>query len=222
MNPELFNDFPRKLKFNEHIINITMLPDDAIIIDAGACQRIDIPVSTTTHLADDLKNYTIYALEPEKDNIKLLEKHISQREDKDSIHLIKKALVGNNFKGADTLYTFAGRPGWTSMIDVGQGHKPMNATNHYSVDVIKIGELCDMFERIDYFKMDIEGMEYDILSTISDKDLEKIQQISIEYHHRSKAETRIMDARGICDVLDGSGFEIKYHDSKNYEIYAVR
>ena len=108
------------------------------------------------------------------------------------------------------------------MIDVGCGQIPKTFDNQYSVDVIKISELCDMFERIDYFKMDIEGMEYDIFSTISDKDLKKIQQISIEYHQRSKAETKIMDARGICDVLVKSGFKTKYHDEKNFEIYAVR
>jgi FkbM family methyltransferase len=220
--PTLLSDFPRMLKFNDHIIDISMLPDNAVIIDAGACQNVDIPVSSTSELADDLKNYTIYAIEPERDNIKLLEQSTSQREDKDSIHLMKKALVGNNFKGADALYTFNNKPGWSSMIDVGCGQIPKTFDNQYSVDVIKISELCDMFERIDYFKMDIEGMEYDIFSTISDKDLKKIQQISIEYHHRSKAETKIMDARGICDVLVKSGFDIKYHDENNFEIYAVR
>ena len=34
--PTLLSDFPRILKFNDHIIDISMLPDNAVIIDAGA------------------------------------------------------------------------------------------------------------------------------------------------------------------------------------------
>tara|TARA_E500000178_G_scaffold284540_1_gene285826 strand:+ start:60009 stop:60689 length:681 start_codon:yes stop_codon:yes gene_type:complete len=221
MNPTLLSDSPRILEFHDHIIDLSILPDDAIIVDAGACRNIDIPVSSTTELASDLTNYTIYAIEPERENIKILEKSISEREDKDSIHLMKKALVGNNFKGVDTLHTFNNKPGWTSMIDVGCGYRPIRSDNRYSVDVIEISELCDMFERIDYFKIDIEGMEYEVFSTISDKDLKKIHQISIEYHIRSRNEAKITSPQGIFDVLTNSGFEIKHHNEKNFEVYAV-
>jgi FkbM family methyltransferase len=202
-------DYNGKLKFNNHILDVSILSDNPIIIDAGACQNIDIPV-------DVLKNYTIYTIEPEIDNIKILEEKISERTDKDNIHLIKKALVGNNFEDQVTLYTFGSeKPGWTSIFETACANDPMKEYNKsYKVDTITISELCDMFEHIDYLKMDIEGAEYDIFKTISNKDLNKIQQISLEYHKEKQGVE-------IVDILTSSDFKIIDWNKDIHEIYAV-
>lgn len=54
----------------------------------------------------------------------------------------------------------------------------------HKIERINIDSILEMYniEKIDILKIDIEGAEYDILENITNKTLERIDQITVEFH----------------------------------------
>ena len=52
-----------------------------------------------------------------------------------------------------------------------------------SMSISELFEIGILPERIDFLKIDCEGAEKEIIESISDKDLLRIEKISMEYHH---------------------------------------
>jgi hypothetical protein len=60
-------------------------------------------------------------------------------------------------------------------------------------------------EKVNLFKLDIEGYEYDIFKSLQVEDLSKIDQVLIEFHHNENHRTQV-----IVDKLVAAGFDLKY------------
>lgn len=94
-----------------------------------------------------------------------------------------------------------------------------------SIQAVNINEYIkeNNIERIDYLKVDIEGSEYDLFSTIDNDTLRnKVKNIAIEYHHNSDDRIDI-----ILNKLIECGFDyqFEYSNGKTFEIgmlYAKR
>jgi len=59
-------------------------------------------------------------------------------------------------------------------------------------------------EKINLWKLDIEGYEYDIFNSLSVEDLKNIDQVLIEFHHNENHRTQF-----IVDKLIAAGFDVK-------------
>ncbi|MBE3094944.1 MAG: FkbM family methyltransferase, partial [Actinobacteria bacterium] len=72
------------------------------------------------------------------------------------------------------------------------------------------------FDGIDLLKLDLEGSEIDVIPNILPKTLQKIKQITVEFHPQSKIEGYTQEKIDICrNYLKKSFDEIMYVDRGN-------
>ncbi len=133
----------------------------------------------------------IIAIEPEKNNIKLLQKHFKEN----NISLV------TIFTGA-----LAGEAGRRKLALSGDSHahrlldiSPAEESN--AIEIVPAISLPGLFkkyalERISLIKMDIEGAEYEIFENLDNEDFLKIGAIIMEYHnydshHYSEIEKKL-------------------------------
>ncbi|MCG8527249.1 MAG: FkbM family methyltransferase [Opitutales bacterium] len=152
-----------------------------IIIDAGA--NIGIFSLWLSQRCPDCK---IYAFEPFRENIAYLEKNIEAFEF-DNIEIIEGGI--------------AGASGYTSFSDHNNSrsvdHRLSNAIAEDPTDDTAIRTYCmsDIFkmipsEKIDFFKIDVEGSELEFFESLKKDDLLRIKKIAIEYHDNIKPGTK--------------------------------
>ncbi len=183
--------------FGSHLINLDMLPDDAVIIDAGASVGEFIE-----DIQKRIKEPYIFAIEPNKNNAKQL------RELKDII-VIEAALVGEK-EGSEILFREIYRlHEWGNVT----GFYTNKISTAYMVETISLKDLLDTIpiKPIHYLKMDIEGSESDVINDMNEDTARKIQQISFEIHDCSRFK--------LAAKLMALGYKTIYEEG---EIYAVR
>lgn len=185
--------------FGSHLINLSMLPDAAVVIDAGACVGNFIK-DIQRHVKDPF----VFAIEPSKGNIPELSKLIESG----SILVGNFVLVGEKEPKEMPFREFPDRPEWGNVTGLYAPRK----SKSYMVKTINLKKLLDVIplDTIHYLKMDIEGSEWDVVNDMNEESFERIQQISMEIHcHR-------MD---ITKKLEDIGYKTYY---ENGELYGVR
>lgn len=185
--------------FGSHLVNLSMLPDDAVVIDAGACVGNFIK-----DIQKHVKNPFVYAMEPSKSNLPELSKLIESG----SILVGAFAFVGEKEPKEMQFREILDRPEWGNVNGLYAPRKSIS----YMVKTLNLEELMDVipFETIHFLKMDIEGSEWDVVNDMNSESFERIQQISMEIHcHR-------MD---ITKKLEDIGYTTYY---ENGELYGVR
>ena len=183
--------------FGSHLINLDMLPDDAVIIDAGACVGNFIK-----DIEKHVKNPYVFAVEPNRENVKKL------REEFNHPIIIEAALVGEKEKEEMLFSEIKNLPEWGNVTGLyhNRGH------TSYTVKTVNLKELLYIIpiKEIHYMKMDIEGSESDVVSDMNEETAERIEQISMEIHGNQIKITKKMEDLGYKTFFD------------NGELYAVR
>jgi len=84
-------------------------------------------------------------------------------------------------------------------------------TKHITVGTISIRQILETYEidRVKLLKIDCEGGEYDIFSTMSPDDWSRIQFVALEFHRFSKLRTESW----LLDQLHMNGFQTTAHSS---------
>jgi FkbM family methyltransferase len=203
----------RVVKFN-HILDLNLLSDNPVIVDAGA--NIGGYISEIKKL--NLNPKRIIALECSKTNFeKLVNNHF------ENVTLIEKALGGK--EGEATFTEFIGPTKsdgtkkyhqWGNINGNFKNTLKNNAKiKEYNVDVITLDKIMELYdlETIDFLKMDIEGGEYDVIDSINKDLAKKIKQISLETHNVNKNPSLIKKLKSL-------GYSVEEHDG--LEIYAYR
>jgi len=139
---------------NNHYIDLALLSKKPIIVDAGACWG-----EVSQQLKKLVPASIIFAIEPDKENLEILQKV-------KGIKIISKALVG--IKRNVKYKPVSGMPQ--------QGK--ISETEGYKVGIITLDE----FDKIDYLKMDIEGTEEEVIDNLTNLPV----QMSIEVHQNKK------------------------------------
>ncbi len=190
--------------FGSHLVDFSIIPDNGVFIDAGACQG---------NFIDDIQKHVrepfIIAIEPNKENFKnLLEKRYER------ILILGYALVGScepkRMKFDD--FGDAGLPEWGNVTGLYKTKRHIT----YDVDTIDIKEVLAYSPTgvVDHLKMDIEGSEYEVVADLTTSDAEKIIQISMEVHGRDEVQIAMMEAH-----LKIIGYRTQFEKG---ELYAVR
>lgn len=93
-----------------------------------------------------------------------------------------------------------------------------NAIRSYVVKTIKLDTVFDILnlDHVDLLKMDIEGEEYSVLTSVHEATLKKIDQIVVEFHHDSIDRFSIADTRNIIRILETAGFRSHTTDHISY------
>ncbi len=90
--------------------------------------------------------------------------------------------------------------------------------NAYKVNCLTIPTLLDKHEitNVDYFKLDIEGAEYDLINGLKSNDLEKVNQLFLEFHHHCIPEYTYQDTIRSVKKIESLGFKSFTYDKHNY------
>jgi FkbM family methyltransferase len=186
--------------FGSHLVDFSLIPENGLFIDAGACQGNFIN-DIQLHASEPF----IIAIEPNRQNFKDL-----KARDYDRVMLINAALVGScePKKMAFNDFNEVGLHEWGNVTGLysNRSHKT------YDVKTIDIREVLGMLpnKTVHHLKMDIEGCEHQVVADLTTTQAEMIQQISMEVHN------------GLQD-LEGNLKKLGYNTNfEKGELYAVR
>lgn len=149
------------------------------IVDAGA----HIGMSTL-YFKKLYPHAEVLAIEPDPRSAKLLRENIEQNGLTD-VSVITKALIGAH--GAETVVLYQ-HPLWGVFSSVSQGGWTRDQhTSPLSVETMRLSTLLEL--PVDILKVDIEGLETEVLSEASDR-LHNVGVLFVEFH---KTATHIPD-----------------------------
>lgn len=153
--------------------------DKPLIVDAGA--HIGM---ATIYFKNLYPNARIIAIEPLPENLKLLGKNIKENQ-LDKIEILEAALAPKS--GEIVIQEPVGEGAWKSGAGIiPKGWKGIQTTAEIRVRAIGVAELLN--QSIDLLKMDIEGMEYEVIRAAGSA-IRSIRQMIIEVHPRKKHRT---------------------------------
>jgi FkbM family methyltransferase len=170
----------------ENYVDITDLNENSVIIDAGA---------NIGRFIKDLREFVnckVYAIEPCRRCIPELSKI-------ENIELINKALVGKDYTGPIKFYQHTNTEG-SNIFNNYSGR----TRRTYNVDTLGINEIFLelKLKTVDFFKIDIEGEELNVLKNVTLKNALRIKQLSVEVHQFVSLEETM-------EVLKKLEFEVK-------------
>lgn len=175
-NDDLYRIFKKKSIFN--------IKKNDIIIDLGANNGMFSILAA--RLA---KKGRVIAVEPHPINFEYLQLNIKSSGVK-NITTVNKA-VDSSF-GLKELNTDSF--GTHSLIEFYEfgSEKIANAGNKIKIETVTLDGILEEFnfDKIDYLKIDIEGMEYEILGNLTRTTFKKIKKIVIEYHDYIRPNTK--------------------------------
>ncbi len=161
-----------------HFIDFEKLPGSPIIVDAGACMGKYIEV-----LNERIDGCRIFAIECDRDNVRILR----EKKFPHNVKICNKALVGIKPKKNFTYHQYIGLP-YSGTVGYEKEYikkrRRYKGVLKYSVRNLGINDMFSEFrvDRIDYLKMNIEGMERDILAAMTKETASRIGQISLSIH----------------------------------------
>lgn len=164
-----------------HIINMNMMPqNDAIVIDAGACKGL-FSVGIQAHIGPTGR---IFLFEPCLTLYDYIQTHLPE------FDLSQQALVGEKQPKTMKFMEYTNKLGWGSLLI---DHEGAATKIEYDVPTITLAEIIQAYKlpHIDYLKMDIEGMEEDVVATMTGAIAHKIRQLSYEIHDRAVKEQHV-------------------------------
>lgn len=165
-------------------------PND-LVVDIGA--HAGIFTILASYYA---KNGQVYSFEPFKENYNLILDNINLNKAK-NVQAINKAV--SDKKGKLKFYVSQTKnKGQNSMYKLGESQKEI------SVDKISFKDFIKTIPKIDFLKIDCEGAEYEILFSLSQKELQKINKISMEFHNYGK-----YTGEDLARFLHKNGFKVK-------------
>ena len=188
----------------EHILDMELIDENSVIIDAGA------NIGEFVEKMRTLTPAKIYSIECSSYNYEVLcEKQY------ENIKTYHRALVGTKVDKV-TLTEYAGLPKadghprfnqWCNIYDNHSARftaDPHVNVVRYDVGTITLSELIkeNNLQSIDYLKMDVEGAEYDIIENLTQEQADMIKQISMEPHDDAKNAAMV-------EKLESLGFIVK-------------
>lgn len=185
----IFKEIFIKKVYTSDIINIK---EDDIVFDIGA------NVGVFSLYASLVKGVRVFAFEPHPKNFKKLVFNVNQNK-KNNIECLEYAL---GLKNEDRFMIEGVIPG---------GHKVSKRESKEStegmlkVQSITLNSIMEKLEidRIDFVKLDCEGAEGEIISSLGIEGLKRIDKIAVEFHDNHS----ILNHNEILEYLKKSGFK---------------
>lgn len=190
-----------------HYFDIDIFPvENGVVIDGGAC----LGNITDCFLENDkFKTPQLYLFEPNR----TLYNRLIAKYTLSNVHIFNSAIVGNNSN--NLFYEVRDRPRWGTVCNVLWSELVIDK---YEVETVHINNLLNLLkiDHIDYLKLDVEGVELDIIQSIDTCVLSSISQLSIECHTNiCGKEVKKLISQKLCD----NNFK---NEVLNSDIYSVR
>jgi len=177
--------------FGSKVYPINSLKQTSVLIDIGA------HIGTfSIYAASKQPTSTIYSFEPDKDNFEVLQENIRIN----NFNNIKSENIAVSDLTRKKIY-YKGENGAMNSFYNKDYKKPIQ------IDCIGIVEIINQIGDIDYFKMDCEGAEYEILQAISDNNLfPHVKYFVMEYHSGYREG---YDKQWIVNLLRSAGYKVE-------------
>ncbi len=145
-------------------------------------------------------NVSIFAIEPESENLKLLNRHLKENK-------IKKVKVLAGALASESGQRFL------EISDDNHNHQLLpksKSEDNVKVEAFSLADFCkkEKIKRIALLKMDIEGGEFEVLKNLSAKDFLLFKNLILEYHN-----DEFNDYHDLENILRESGFSVEVHPS---------
>jgi FkbM family methyltransferase len=180
-------------------------PADRCIIDAGA--NIGL---FSCYAAKRAPQCQVYAIEPFPATYNRLLHHVEENNFASRVHCYSLALSAAAAGAVEM--SGAGSP--SQMFHVLEGEERGN-TATVSVAAQTLPAFLEQIpeKKIDLFKMDIEGSEYDVLMNTPGDCLSRVSRLTIEYHRPAAGVA--YTTLDLIEHLKGAGFELLRNTGKN-------
>lgn len=141
----------------------------------------------------------IFALEPEKNNLSAIKKHLAANAVK-NIKIIPAALAGYTGKGL--LKISEDSHNHFLLIGAGDGQK---------TEVVSLPDFCrkNKIKKISLLKMDIEGGEREVFDSLLPDDFKLVNFLILEYHNKERDNKTFIE-----DRLRENGFGVQVFSSR--------
>jgi FkbM family methyltransferase len=179
--------------------------ENDIVFDIGA--QIGI---FSVYAAFQAKNGKVYSFEPLPDNFSLLKENAELNKCA-NIVLYNAALTETG--GKRNLFLAGNNTGGHSLVQLRAKNDQTVEINSFSLPEVMARE---KIERIDFFKIDCEGGEYEIFFNLPLEILKKIKKISMEYHNLDEKR----NGEKMKEFLVANGFQVTLTSGKFPMIYA--
>lgn len=171
-NADEFYELKKEI-FTEHRYYVEMENEEPKIVDLGA--HIGM---TVVYFKICYPNSTVVAYEPGPSNFALLKKNVEENQ-LAGVTIYNQAVAPKS--GTLELHVPNQEKGWRSGAGIiPRGWRGVQETIPLKVEAVGINEVLQ--SRVDLLKLDIEGMEYEVLAVA---DLSKVGQLIVEVHPRA-------------------------------------
>lgn len=190
-NAEEFYEL-RKEIFTEHRYYTELESEKPKIVDVGA--HIGMVV---VYFKICYPDSTIVAYEPEPSNFALLKKNVKENQ-LSGVTILNQAVAPKG--GTLELYVPIQEEGWKSGAGIiPRGWRGVQDTKSCKVEAVGINEVLQ--SEVDLLKMDIEGMEYEVVERA---DLSRVGRLIVEIHPRKGKREQDVIRR-----IEGSGMRVE-------------
>jgi len=181
-----------KTTFSEHTYYDNLLSENPVLIDLGSCKG-----AFAKHFYEKFPSSTIILLEPSKSNFS--EIHLSG----ERITKHHAAISSETGKSITFYEDLNSEQNGSILFNYFKGVP-------YEVPTFSLEELARPFEKIDLVKMDVEGAEWDCLLNTEENTLQKIRQLTVEFHDFIDPSLAIKSQQ-VVERLISLGFKVEYH-----------
>ena len=183
------------------------LSSDSVVIDAGCSFEADFSLYLIERYG--LKSYAVDPTLKHREALKRLEEE--HAEHFDYVPLAVSATDG-------TLTFHESRTKESGSFFDDHVYIENCDTHSYQVKSVGLASLLKHIdvERVDLLKLDLEGAEYELLSTIEKEETLPFDQIFVEFHHHAITHFDKADTQRIVDRMASFGFSSFSLDDDNY------
>lgn len=198
-NTDEFYELKKEI-FGENCYYIELEKEDPVIVDLGA--HIGMTVIYFKML---FPKSQIIAFEPIEANFALLKKNIDENQ-LENVELVQAVVAPKS--GILRIQEPVGEGAWKSGAGIiPKGWKGIQTNQEIRVEAVGIQEIIS--QKIDIMKMDIEGMEYEVIRNMG-PNIRNIKNLLIEVHPRK--DHRIEE---IQKILMQNGFKLEINPDKS-------
>ena len=186
----------KKEVFTDHVYYAELEKEDPTIIDLGAYIG-----DTVIYFKKLYPKARIVAVEPLPENLELLRKNVEENQ-LEEVEIVEGVVAGR--EGEMEIFTDENENGWTSMTGIHNGGwGGQQKSKKLKVKSFILDNLID--KKIDLIKMDVEGMEDQIVRSC--RKINMINRLIIEYHPVGRR-----DEGQLVKYLENNGFEVEVRD----------
>ena len=198
----------------QHFINLDMIDDNSIVVDAGACEGAFIENIRAYKQGNKCR---IISIEPNRGHAERLRNRRLP-----GVTVFEAALTGKDYGDEVLFYEHFERPQWGNIFKFFPTKNKKGEVRGYQTYMVKTLMINDIFselkiDKIDFLKVDIEGAEGEVLDEMTEETASKITQIFVE-GHKSFPEIIVSDMERRLTVL---GFDVQILRDK-IDVYGVR